>query len=483
MEERRVTVGQGAGEPDAARDHAAIALAAFAEAEVVVVADGGAGVPPSRAAADSVVRAITRTCQTSATRRPSGLLGEAFGDAHRAVRHLAGPESAASGVGAACVAAVVLGGVATVARAGRMTAFHVRAGVAESVFPETAPADAPDVGPSPLGLGREAPPPIEIEVVPLEPGDRLVLATLSLVRSVDALTLARTAWTLEPQIAANRLVEMARRAGATSAAVQIIRREAPPLADALERLQPARQRQIGRQQDERRGQEQRDRQRRIAIGGFWALAALGVVAIVVAWFVGTKRRQAVVPPVPTAAAPGTADAVGTGPDAAAHDVERAGGRAGPGFATLFPADAGARSAPPLADGGEAVGTRVDDATNAASDGGGSPSADGRAIGDREPPAAEPGAPSDERTSDPDFLALDELFAQRPEDAARDLRRWIVDRYAEVGERAFDTLERYARARHGRHTVAVLVALLDRRPPPKTRAWLKDLLPELIDPAD
>jgi hypothetical protein len=468
VDERRVTVGQSAGEPDAIRDHGAIALASLADAEVVVVADGGAGVPPSRAAADAVVRAVTRTCQGSSSRRPSALLGESFGEAHRALLALGGSATASSGIGAACVAAVVHGGVATIARAGRMAAFHVRAGVADAVFPEPAVALPAELGPRPLGIGVDAPPPTEIEVVPLEPGDRIVLCTVSVARSVDALTLARTAWTLEPQVAAARLAEMARRSGTSTAAVQVIRREAPAIADALELLQPARQRQIGRQQDEARAVERRERQRRLATIAFWGLVAAGIVAAVVGWLVGSGRRAAG-PSSPAVVVDGATDSDAAGAASGATEPAGDGGRlfavATPGGADAGPAPADARGPATPADG-------------AAADGGAAPGAAAvRAPDvDRGPLADGPNAAV--------FAALDDIFQQDTHEAAKDLRRWIVERYARGGERVFATLEGYIRARPGQQTVSVLVSLLvDHRPPPKTRAWLRELLPRLVTPED
>ena len=49
----------------------------------------------------------------------------------------------------------------------------------------------------------------------------------------------------------------------------------------------------------------------------------------------------------------------------------------------------------------------------------------------------------------------------------------------MGERIFSVLDAYVAARPGRGTVAVLVALYDRRPPPKTRRWLRETLPGLV----
>ncbi len=454
MEERRITVGQRADESEDASGHAAIGLASSTGADVIVLADGGAGVPPLRAAADSVVASVTRVCRSATGRRPSTLLGEAMGEAHHDLLILARQSVSAGRIAAACVIAHVQEGVATVARAGSVAVFHVRAGVADTVFPESSMVDGGAL-PSPLGMAAETPPATEIEVVPLEPGDRIVLATVSLARAVDPLSLARTVWTLEPQVAANRLVESARRVGAVSSAVQVVRRDTPGLAGAMEMLQPVQQRKLGRQQDEQRAFDRRERQRRLATFAVWAAASVALVAAALAWYLGgggEHARPSAPGSLSSPAASSTQPKVDEGSElarvlAAATDV-----RAG-------------RMAEDVV-GGAAAALDTPNTADAASDVRGGDPDGGRLV-------------EETVAQDPDTIALDEIFSRSREGAARGLRRFIIDRYDKIGGRVFHTLDAYIERHQDRRMAEVLVTLLDRRPPPKTRRWLVETLPSLL----
>ncbi len=445
-----MSVGQALSDPGDPSDRTALAMASFFEATVLALADGSAGVPASRAAADGAVRAVVAACRAGLRKRPSTMLGEAFGDAHRAVLGLAGATKGADKLGAACVAVHFGGGVATVARAGRVVAYHVRAGLAEAVFPELPGARAS----APLGAGASLPPPAEVEVVPLEEGDRLVLASLGVARSIDSVSLARLVWSLEPQVAANRLFETARAAGATSLAVQVLRREGASLAGAMERLHPGHQRDLGRRLGEEREQRALARGRRL-----WSAIALAFVAamVVTAALVGfwpAAPQDGGLGLLPQAAAPSTT------PDALAGDV-------GSPEAARDQQPGARASARPSGSVDAVGGERVDKAPDTAPD----------TVPDMAPDMVPDMAP-DMAPEPVPASPLDAIFAQDPDTGARALRGYIIDGYAREGQAVFAELESYVRDHPGRATVDLLVSLLRSNPPPRTRRWILDILPHL-----
>ncbi len=451
MEERFSTIGQQCGPSSDENDHAAVALAALAEGDVLVVADGGAGLPATRAAADAAVRAVAHVCRTSCTSRPSALLGEACGVAHRAVLDLAAESDSSRRIGAHLVAAFVTGGLAAVARAGRAAAYHVRAARAEAVFSDHG-ATPDGFAPAPLGLGADAPPPVEIEVITLAPGDRLVLTTMALPNSVDHLSLARTAWTFAPQVAAIRLADMARRAGQKSIAVQVLRRDNAAMGEALELLHPTRQRDLRSGAFGPLGEGRRRSRRPLLVGLGATLAALLATGLAVFHLTNGATRPVNEPLPAPLPAPPAPDVVTTG-EAPSED----------NLGALE--DSHPTTPPPL------VTPRILGPGELAAE-------PPYLAGDPPPPApAEPTTDTPPQNEHHDELRA--IFAGDPETAASALRRHIVDNFRQRGERVFTELEEYLTQNRARHEITVLLTLLDSRPPPRTRKFLLDLLPALI----
>lgn len=475
MDERRITVGQRSAGPGEQPGYAALALAALDDADVVVVADGGEGVPPTQAAGDAAARAIVRVSRSVRHLAPVERLRFAMEEAHRAILELSRESAAARGVAAGCVAAFVEESEANVALVGRAAAFLVHQGIGSRLFDSTSDA----IEATPLGIGTE-PPSAHVEKLAFSEGDRLVLTTASVARHVDAATVARVVWTMEPQVAATRLAELARRAGGPSPAVQVVRRESSSLADALDLIRPDRQRELSRE----RGSAHRARERLRSTRWAQLVVGLFVAAIVtVGLYVGLATRSDT-PSAPAPEARGAAsDAVtrdASEPDARSQELaESPTSRPDTTSRTLRDSpgvDAGGRTAPqPERDAGKRREEAMHDgATVTAPD-----SSPASAEGEGDPVHPAPIA----STLSAEEVQLRAIFARSPKKGARLLKRYILRRYDDVGAKVFDELDAYLRQHGDRAAVEILVELLERRPPPLTRAWLRSALPKLLAPDD
>lgn len=232
--EREVTVQIGerndhGGSPELNRD--ALGHASLLAGHLLVLASGTGGTGGGRVEGNLAVSAVLTHFRTSS----DAPIGDRLTDSLRRADELLAARSAQDpslkGSGASCAAVLVQDGYCHAARAGEVRAFVIRGGQAHELAGES--LDTPqrsemDVR-SPagrvgaLGAGNQTCIHVIREPLKLAQGDRVVLASPGLLSQLDQAELARVSSTLVPQVAAGRLVDTARKSGASGGiSVQIV---------------------------------------------------------------------------------------------------------------------------------------------------------------------------------------------------------------------------------------------------------------------
>ncbi|NUN16141.1 MAG: protein phosphatase 2C domain-containing protein [Myxococcales bacterium] len=232
--EREVTVQIGerndhGGSPELNRD--ALGHASLLAGHLLVLASGTGGTGGGRVEGNLAVSAVLTHFRTSS----DAPIGDRLIDSLRRADELLAARSAQDpslkGSGASCAAVLVQEGYCHAARAGEVRAFVIRGGQAHELAgesPETAQRSEMDMR-SPaarigaLGAGQQTCIHVIREPLKLAKGDRIVLASPGLLSQLDQAEFARVSGTLVPQVAAGRLVDTARKSGASGGiSVQIV---------------------------------------------------------------------------------------------------------------------------------------------------------------------------------------------------------------------------------------------------------------------
>lgn len=303
-------------------------FARSAAGDLILVCDGMGGHAGGQVASQTARDAILGHVTSAGRLEAGATLRSAIQEAHRKVRELAGANAELHGMGTTCVAALVRGNRATVANVGDSRCYVVAGGGVRQISKDhtkaqqlldqglIAPeqfANHPQKGVLAMALGQTQVPEPAIAEVELGVGDYLVLCSDGAYDCLSLAELGELTAGLNPNLAADRMVEVAvERDGKDNATVVIGRSVdftvraavvAPVLAEPVAVVEP-KWRQVARTWGP-------------SIGGalIGALATVGVYAVTCH---GPAEKGAVVP--------ASGAATGEAPDAGAGDLAEVAGQ-------------------------------------------------------------------------------------------------------------------------------------------------------------